>query len=474
MDNSKLISIREVEEILNGIPDIVKVFNLNHTVYFCNKTGYEFYNKKPEQVVGKVCYTLLNRKEKCKKCRFYHVLKEKKAIKQERYIEELNKIMDVYYNPIFDEDGNVKFIIERLTDITENKASTIILKKDKERYKQILNTTPDALVIIVDNKIELANNEALRLFELQGNELLDSNIYKYFDEKYAKIMHKKFRKIISGEKQNDLYDCCLLLDQDKKVDVQLSCSSTMYEGKSAILMILRNISDTKKELLRAAHFQKNSLQSYFPFSKFLKIKTVYVPAHIISGDFYRIKKVEDKLAIGILIDVKGKGMQAALNISALELMFIEEISKEHEPIKIVEKLNKKLEHYYEENYIAVSCFSLDLLNKKMKIVGAGINQFIFQKYNQEAEMKVIEGAFLGMFEDSQFSQLEFSINSGDKIFLFSDGLDFLLENYDVIKTYMEKASISEFKKYIDEYLEDIVLEYGNLKDDSTMIAIEIK
>ena len=156
-DRSSLMTVKEVEEILNGIPDVIKVFNSDHTVYFCNEAGYKFYNKNPEEVEGQICYKLLTRSQRCKECRFSEVIKTKKIVKQERYIPELNKIMDVCYNPILNEDGEVKFVIERLKDITEKKTLDKILKNDKERYKQILNNSPDALIIIVDNKIGRAH-----------------------------------------------------------------------------------------------------------------------------------------------------------------------------------------------------------------------------------------------------------------------------------------------------------------------------
>ena len=79
-----------------------------------------------------------------------------------------------------------------------------------------------------------------------------------------------------------------------------------------------------------------------------------------------------------------------------------------------------------------------------------------------------------MFADSEFVQINLPIERGDRIFLFSDGFDFIFDEDNIIKRYMEKVSISDFKNYIDEYLEDTILEEGNLKDDCTMIAMEIK
>lgn len=473
-NKESVVSAEEVESILNGIPDIIKVFNLDHKVCFCNEAGYDFYKRVPAEVKGEICYKLLNREDKCEKCYFAQVLRNKKKITIERYVPELNRIMDVCYSPVFDGDGELKFVIERLTDITEKKVIDKLLKDDKDRYEQILNNSPDALLIIVDNKIVLANKEAINLFESNLEDLDNSSVYKYFNEKYKKTIHKRFRNIILNEKSKDIYECELYLKNNKEIHVQLSCGYILYEGNPAILATIRDTSDTKKELNRAAQFQKNNLQINFPGKNLIDVVSSYKPAYTVSGDFYRIHEINDELLVGILIDVRGKGMTAALNVSALNLLFLQEVSVSNDPLTLIENINKKLFRYYDENYIAACCFSLDFNKREFKIVGAGINQFMFKKNGYTVEEKIIKGAFLGMFEDSHFSEMTISFELGDRIFLFSDGLDFVFDEDNIIKRYMSKVSVNEFKHYIDDYLEDTILEFGKLKDDSTMLAIEIK
>ena len=156
------------------------------------------------------------------------------------------------------------------------------------------------------------------------------------------------------------------------------------------------------------------------------------------------------------------------------VLFLQEVAITHEPIDIVNNLNKKMINYYEENYIAVCCFSMDFNKKELKVVGAGINTFILQKKNYEVEEKIAEGIFLGMFENSEFCEQIISFESGDKIIFFTDGLDFILDDDKIIQKYMEEVSVYEFKKYIDEFLNDTILESGTLKDDCTMLAMEIR
>ena len=326
-----------------------------------------------------------------------------------------------------------------------------IVKKDINKFLIIFT---DPIVIIVDNKIVLANYEACNLIGLDYSEIIDSNVYKYFQDKYRKALHKRFRNIILQKKVKDTYDYEFDFSDSKLTNLQISCSYIEYDGSPAILAVIRDITEMKQELNKAADLQRKTLQKCFPAEEFINTVSIYIPANTISGDFYRIYKISEELIIGIVIDVRGKGVSAALNISALDVLFLQEIAITHEPINIVNNLNKKLVSYYEENYIAVCCFSMDFNKKELKVVGAGINQFIFQKKDKEVEEKIVEGAFLGMFENSEFSEMIISFESGDRVFFFSDGLDFILDEDKIVQRYMGKVSIYKFKEYIDEFLDD--------------------
>jgi PAS domain S-box-containing protein len=326
----------------------------------------------------------------------------------------------------------------------------------------------------VDNKIVLANYEACKLLRVEYNEIIDSNVYRHFPHKYIKSLHKRFRNVIVQKRVKDTDDYEFDYKNNKKANLEVSFTYIKYDGRPAILAILRDITEMKQELTSAAKLQRKTLQSNFPCEEYVDVVSVYTPAHMISGDFYRIQKISDDLILGIVIDVRGKGISAALNISALDVLFLQEISSIHEPSDIVNRLNEKLVSYYEENYIAVCCFSMDFKKQELKVVGAGINRFLFQKKGQKVEEKIVRGPFLGMFEDSDFSEEIITFDSGDKVFFTSDGLDFIFDEDKIVQTYIENVGISEFKAYIDEFLEDTKLDVGKLDDDSTMIAMEIK
>ena len=85
---------KELNGILNGIPDVIKVYNPDYTIAFLNEAGYGFYNKILQEVHGNTCYEVLSRKEKCLECSLDEVIETKQMITKERYIPELNTFMD--------------------------------------------------------------------------------------------------------------------------------------------------------------------------------------------------------------------------------------------------------------------------------------------------------------------------------------------------------------------------------------------
>jgi len=71
---------KNITRIIKGIPDIIKVYNPDYTIAFFNEAGYIFYNKTPQEVKGKMCYEVLDRKQKCIDCSFEEVMQTKQML----------------------------------------------------------------------------------------------------------------------------------------------------------------------------------------------------------------------------------------------------------------------------------------------------------------------------------------------------------------------------------------------------------
>lgn len=459
-----------LEGVLQGISDIIGVYKPDHTIMFYNQSGYDFYKKNPNEVEGRKCYEMLGRKQKCLNCPGKKVIETKKTIKMEKFIPQFDRYMDCCYNPVMDDSGEVIFIVERLTDITEKRNLENILRESEESYRQIVDLSPDVIIITIDDKIVLANKQALKY----NNSCIGESIYKFVAPDFVKTFEKSHRRILEDKKAKTLFDCKIIPDGNRVLDVELSSSYLSYKETAGVLSIIRDITERKKELNAAAKVQRQVLQKPFPIANKVGMETLYIPAKTVSGDFFCTHKVNENMAIGIIADVSGKGINAALNISAFNVLFHEAVLASHDPYEIINILNKKVVNYLGERYIAALCFSLDFVKNEAKVVGAGINQFIIKNRNNECEKIIVKGPFLGMFDNSIFDEQIVYFHSGDKFYFFSDGLDFLFTDDKIDESCIETTEIRELKNQLDSSLNDMLTDAGGIIDDCTLLALEIK
>ncbi|MCT4509975.1 MAG: SpoIIE family protein phosphatase [Tepidibacter sp.] len=225
---------------------------------------------------------------------------------------------------------------------------------------------------------------------------------------------------------------------------------------------------------KAARMQMGQLKKEFPLYDKAHMDTLYAPAKTVSGDFYNIEVVDDDFVIGVICDVSGKGVSAGLSTYAFNVLFQEAILHNQKPIDILSYLNKKVDKFLGQTYIAACCFSLDFKNNIANIAGAGISQFIYSSDKRYYKEKIVKGAFLGMFEDSKFDQEVINFKSGDKFYFFTDGLDFIVEDEKIKKDLSEIINNYDLIKFLNNNLKFIQSKNRLIVDDCTLIGIKIK
>lgn len=458
--NHKMI----MEQVLEGITDATMVCNVDKSVVFYNEAVYKNGNNNEFQK----CYEMLNRSSGCEDCCHEKAIKTKKFQKAERYVPQNNKFMECNCKPIIDDNGDILFVVKQLKEITEKKTLEDTLRKSEEKYQEIFNLLPESVVVVVDGKIVLANERATEFCgAIIGKSILN------VEPKLQAIIKTRINQILTYKTKNAIFDYKITDRNEIKRHIEVSSSYITYNGKPAVVSIIRDITKMKNGLLSAARIQKIALQRYFPLEEKAHMETVYMPAKTVSGDFFHINKINDDVVVGIIADVRGKGITAALNISACNVLFNEAVLVNDDPEFIINYLNKKIVNYLGESYVAACCFRLDFKNKKAKIVGAGINEFIFQESNGSFETMVVKGPFLGMFEDSVFDKVIINFNSRDKFYFFTDGLEFILEDK-IKKDYWKGSTILKLKEYLSDMLSDMLTDVDGIKDDCTLVALEIK
>lgn len=147
-------------------------------------------------------------------------------------------------------------------DITEKKRSKRALRESENHYRKLLENSFDAVVIHSEGKIISANSAAIKLLGVK-------NPYKYFNKSLFNFVHPKYDEIVSKRVQNMLEKGETVPPIEEKfvrpdgtiVYVEVLATAFIYEGKKAIQVVFRDISERKKAVndIKASLKEKETL-----------------------------------------------------------------------------------------------------------------------------------------------------------------------------------------------------------------------
>ncbi len=142
------------------------------------------------------------------------------------------------------------------------------------------------------------------------------------------------------------------------------------------------------------------------------------------GDFYDVILSGNRITDYIVADASGHDLGTALWTVSFKTLLSEYSSILYEPLDICKRINGSLLRLLPEgSYFTAMHARLNRASNKLTLISAGHpSAILFSAKTGEARILPQEGDLLGIFPDPVFSQIEISVEAGDRIFLYSDGL----------------------------------------------------
>ena len=181
--------------------------------------------------------------------------------------------------------------------------------------------------------------------------------------------------------------------------------------------------DLERDLTLAEEIQKTMLGELAK-PDFMEIHLIYRPLNKVSGDFVFTCCNSDQQFSAFLGDVSGHGIAAAL-ITIMTKTALESILPDNPPDEVMRRLNSMLAEAIPEGMYLTGALVQICPDGRMTMTNAAHPVIIVQQQDSEHISKISgTGLSLGMFEEEieQYSSSELQLKSGDRVFLFSDGL----------------------------------------------------
>ena len=142
----------------------------------------------------------------------------------------------------------------------------------------------------------------------------------------------------------------------------------------------------------------------------------------VGGDWYDYLRISDNLWGIALGDVCGKGMAAALLMSATRSLFRTAAEGSQSPSEVLTRLNKSLmKELPTGRFVTLVYLILDAETATAKIANAGHPYPLHMSESRIIELRTKEGFPLGLM-DSAYSEIELRLQPGDRVLLYTDGI----------------------------------------------------
>ncbi len=179
----------------------------------------------------------------------------------------------------------------------------------------------------------------------------------------------------------------------------------------------------EEELTLAQRTQESLLPRELPRFTGFDIRAYNSPTRYVGGDFYDFQQLSGGRWSGVLADVSGKGMPAALLSSMVLGALSTELRAGADLGAALNRINRLVcEKSLPDQFVTLFLFCLDE-NGSGCCIGAGHNPaFVFRSATGALEKLYSEHFFLGMFEGASYDSRPLHLAPGDILFVYSDGL----------------------------------------------------
>lgn len=183
----------------------------------------------------------------------------------------------------------------------------------------------------------------------------------------------------------------------------------------------------KSELAVATRIQAGCLENDFTgFNQLehVKLTAAMRPAKEVGGDFYDMFMIDDTHLCFLIADVSGKGVPAALFMSMAKTHIKNYATLGLPLAEVVSRANNQLCYKNEEGmFVTAFVCVLDLVSNEVHFVNAGHNlPCVCSKDGAFTMISAKANLVLGMMEDIPYREQSLTLEPGESIFLYTDGV----------------------------------------------------
>jgi PAS domain S-box-containing protein len=241
---------KHYRDIVEQAADIIYTRDMQGYITSINGAGARFFGKSPAEIIGSHLSKLLGSEAATR------------DIEETRRAANDSALRSTYY--VKDTEDNGKYLegvitIERdrqmrptgirgvIRDITDRKLAEEALKESEERYRRLVELSPEAIIVFSEGKLVYVNPAAERLWGATGaEELIGTPILDRVHPDYREVVSDRIRQVQEQGSSTELKEQKHIKLNGDVIDVEVAEMPFVFRGKTGVQAVVRDVTDRKR------------------------------------------------------------------------------------------------------------------------------------------------------------------------------------------------------------------------------------
>lgn len=249
---------KHYREIVEQAADIIYTRDMDGYITSINAAGARFYGRTVAEMVGKHLSEIIDAESAARDIAQTKAHIGNLPIRSTYRLQDARgagRFLDGLITVERDRRGDPIGVRGVVRDITEQKNAEEALKESEDRYRRLVELSPDAIVVHREGKFVYLNPAAVKLWGASGPEdLIGQSILNVVHPDFHDHVKERVDYILNFQRPTPLVEQkCLRLD-GAEIYVEVTGLPFTSEGKSAVLSVFRDVTEKKqaREALRKA------------------------------------------------------------------------------------------------------------------------------------------------------------------------------------------------------------------------------
>lgn len=265
-----------ITSFLNISSDGVVIVDLEGRVLGVNKKFEELHGWTKEEVIGQVL-PMTPEDNRAEVFQLYE-----RIINGEEYsgfeVPKLRKDGSFFYanitiSAIKDDCGKIIAFVGVERDITEKKKAEAQLKESEERYRVLVENSPEPIVVFQDYIITYANPATVALIGVsKQDELIGEHVARFLHPDDLAKLPEELNQLFTSNKASEILEKRVIRLDGEIIHIEVKAVPVQFQGNRSVQLLFRDITDRKKAVFELAQRENE-------YSRVLKLSPEPIVLH---------------------------------------------------------------------------------------------------------------------------------------------------------------------------------------------------